>query len=201
MRRTIFALGLVSVVLGLVWGVAARDRADTARDAQSPDTIVLSGDVGAAGPQRGPGEIKAGTARDVGVFPLRQGRTVRLRVADTTAGQTCLVDVEEPHGARGMTCRTGGLFTDQRVVFSVNFAGGPDAFSSMYLVGVAAPMVRAVSVVKSDGSVVEADLSSDGAFVVESSAGELQRRIYPATVVAYGHGGRVIERVDTPAPG
>lgn len=201
MRRLLLVLAMVSVALGFVWGAALRDRTDATAASQGLGPIAGSEDAAVSGSLRGPLGIRAGTARDVGALPLARGRTVRLRVAETTGGQTCLIDVEEPSGARGMACRTGGLFTDQRVVFSVNFTGGPDSFSGMYLVGVAAPMVRAVSIVKSDGSVVAADLSSNGAFVVESSAAELERRVYPAAAVAYGDGGRVIERTDVPAPG
>jgi hypothetical protein len=136
-----------------------------------------------------------------GVFPLRRGKSLQLATAETTDGHWCLIDVEEPSGAAGSSCYKGAPFAHSKVVFSMNMDGGPETFAELYLLGVALPGVRAVMLERTDGTTVETDPNADGAFLFESTAAELESRIYPTALHVYGPSGKLIETVDIPAVG
>ena len=143
---------------------------------------------------------KAGSRHDFGEFRLRTGRAVGLYSVDTTDGKSCLVDDDTRVGPSA-GCLEGGLFRVRRAAFSVNSTGGPGRFEELYVIGVAAPGIRAVDLVRSDGSRVRLDLSSERAFLVESTAVELEARIHPAGLRLYAAGGQLVETISFPPLG
>lgn len=150
---------------------------------------------------RGPADLpgtKPGTRRVVGEVEAR-GRRVRLETAESTRGEECLLDIDLETGASGATCSKGGLFAVRKVAFSVNFDGGPERFSSLSIVGLAAPGIASLGLDKSDGSMVTMELDRTRAFVVESPAAELEQGIVPTGLVLFGPSGKRVEEVPLPA--
>jgi hypothetical protein len=142
-------------------------------------------------------QAKAGSRRSLGELRVA-GRSVRLYSVETTTGKSCLVD-EDPRVGPSAGCLDGELFDARRAAFSVNTTGGPGRYDELYLIGVAAPGVGAVALVKSDGSSVRLRLTRDRAFVFESPASELAARIHPSALRLFTPGGRLIEVIDFPA--
>ena len=142
--------------------------------------------------------VKPGTRKSVGAFQVR-GRTVLLETAESTDGEECLLDTELGTGGTGATCSKDGLFAARKVVFSLNFDGGPDVFRSLDVLGVAAPGVASVALSRTDGSVVRVDLDRTRAFVIESSAADLEANVLPARLELFGPSGKRIESVAIPA--
>jgi hypothetical protein len=145
--------------------------------------------------------VKPGSKRHVGEFALRQGKSLMLTTAATTDGHWCLIDVVEPSGGAGSTCHEGAAFGRSKVVFSINMDGGPDRFAELYLLGVAAPDVHAIVLAHTDGTTVVTEPTAEGGFAFESTAADLEARIYPTTLRLYGQGRQLVETVDLPAIG
>jgi hypothetical protein len=81
----------------------------------------------------------------------------------------------------------------------VNFDGGPEQFSSLSVVGLAAPGIASVGLAKSDGSVVRVALDRARGFVIESPASELERGVTPTGLVLFGPSGKQVDEVGIPA--
>ena len=142
--------------------------------------------------------IEPGTRKFVGEVAFR-GRKLRLETAVTTGGGECLIDVEGHDEIMGSTCFDGGLFDDRKVVFSVNFDGGPERFRSLYVVGIAAPGIASIALTRTDGSITRRELGRNRTFVFDSTSSDLDRNALPADLEAFGPSGRRVERVELPA--
>jgi hypothetical protein len=143
--------------------------------------------------------LKADTKRVLGSFELRKGRTSRVSTADTVDGLGCLI--EEDNGGEMSSCLEGGLFSARKAELVVSSQGGPDRFSELHVVGIAAPSIRGVWMVKTDGTTVQLPLNAQRAFVFESSAEDLDAKVYPTSLRLHGQSGRLVETVDFPPAG
>jgi hypothetical protein len=141
-------------------------------------------------------KLKAETERQLGVFDLGKGRRIRISAADTVDGSACLIE-EDDDGA-GSSCLDGGFFALRKVEFLVSSQGGPEQFTALHVAGVAAPSIRAASLVKTDGTAVQLELNSERAFVYESPSSELEARIYPTALRLYGSNRKLTETVTFP---
>lgn len=184
---------LVAVVALLVW---LRDQSSPRKTTRLP---ASSASVSRAAEGEGGPPLKAETRRAVGAFDLAGGRRIHLSTADTSDGTVCLI--EEEDGAESSTCLEGGLFAMRRAELLVGSQGGPERFSELHVTGIAAPGVRGVALVKTDGGVVRLDLSANRAFVFESPDADLTARIYPTALRLYGPNGRLVETVSFPPGG
>jgi hypothetical protein len=144
--------------------------------------------------------MKAGTKRSLGEFELADGRRLRLYSADTTDAKSCLIDVD-PEAGPGAGCLENGLFHARKVAFSVNTQGGPERFDELYLVGVVAPSVRGVTLVKTDGGAAQLRLNPERAFLFQSAVSDLESGIYPTALRLYGPSGDLVETVAFPPAG
>jgi hypothetical protein len=144
-------------------------------------------------------KLKAGSKRLVGSFELRKGQAVRVSTVDTVDGAGCLI--EEDGEGESSSCLEGGLFTSRRAELVVSSIGGPERFDELHLTGVAAPDVRTVQLVKTDGAVVDLPLTPQRGFVFESPVGDLDADVYPTALRLLGANGRLIETVAFPAAG
>ena len=145
-------------------------------------------------------QLKAGSKKSLGEVQLSDGRRVRLFSADTDDSKSCLIE-DDPETGPGAGCLEGGLFHARKAAFSVNAQGGPDRFDELYLVGVAAPSVRSVAVVKTDGDSVALELNAERAFVFESPTADLEARVYPVGLRLFGPNGKLVETVTFPSAG
>lgn len=145
-------------------------------------------------------KLKAGSKRSLGEVELSDGRHVRLFSADTVDSKSCLIE-DDPETGPGAGCLEGGLFTARKAAFSVNAKGGPDRFEELYVVGVAAPSVRAVAVVKTDGETVALELNVERSFLFESSQADLEARVYPVGLRLFGANGKLVGAVTFPPAG
>jgi len=143
-------------------------------------------------------QVEEGTRNAVGEFGLGGGRTIRLHTADTTDGKSCLIE-EGPRIGWGSTCLENGLFGQRKLVFFVNSDGGPERFTELYVGGVAAPGIAAVSISKNDGSTEELLLTSERAFLFESTASDLERDVLPSGLRAFGRNGKLVQFVRFPS--
>lgn len=198
MRAPLIVIVILSAAVGLAASLLFEAREPGSREVAAvpaaPATAVSStGSHGTAALR-----VKAATRKAVGQFRLRGGGTLRLETADTEGGHGCLVDVEVG-AASGSSCFEGGLFAQQKVAFSVNFDGGPDRFRTLYVLGIAAPGVAAVTLSKSDGTSARLELNGARAFLYESSAAELARNVLPSGLEAFGPSGRLVERIAIPS--
>ena len=141
--------------------------------------------------------MKPGTQKVVGELQTR-GRRIRLETVESVDGEECLVDIEVESGVSGATCSKGGLFSARKVAFSVNFDGGPEHFSSVSVVGLAAPGIASVGLAKSDGSVVRVELDRTRGFVIESPTSELEGGVTPTGLVLFGPSGKRVDEVGIP---
>lgn len=141
--------------------------------------------------------VKPGTQEFVGELET-QGRKIRLETVESTDGEDCLVDIEIESGVSGATCSRGGLFSAHKVVFSVNFDGGPEHLSSLSVIGLAAPGIASVGLGKSDGSVVRVALDRTRGFVIESPPSELEMGVTPTGLVLFGPSGKRVDEVGIP---
>jgi len=191
---TVFAVGVGAALL------AGHEGDEPAPAAAGGRSEAISSTTDATPPVERGLKVRSGSRKEVGAFPLRDGREVHLRTLSTTDGKSCLVQ-EEPSGAAGFSCLDGGLFAGRKVVWVVNFDGGPGRFSDMYLYGVAAPEVTRVSVERTDGSMVDVEPNADGGFVVESSPRDLELSVFPSGIRLYARGGASLGAIEIPAPG
>jgi hypothetical protein len=143
-------------------------------------------------------KVTKGSVEKVASFGLSSGRTVRIHLATTDDGKSCLIDESSEIGA-GATCVEGGLFDERPVVFSVDSQGGPERFRELYIPGVAAPGIATVVVAKTDGSSVKLRVAGTGAFLFRSTPGELARDVLPADVRLYSADATLVETVTIPA--
>jgi hypothetical protein len=145
-------------------------------------------------------KLKAGSKRSLGEVQPADGRRVRLYSADTDDSKSCLIE-DDPETGPGAGCLEGSLFHVRKAAFSVNTRGGPDRFEELYLVGVAAPSIREVAVVKADGETVKLELNANRAFLFESPTADLEARVYPVGLRLFGPNRRLVETVTFPAAG
>jgi hypothetical protein len=145
-------------------------------------------------------EMTPGTKRLLGVFELADGRSVRVSTAGAASGKACVIE-EDGKGGPSAGCQENGLFGARRVAFSVHSDGGPGELDELYVVGVAAPDVRAVELVETDGRAVRLELSKGQAFLFQSTAANLAARVYPTALRLYGPSGRLLETVTFPSVG
>jgi hypothetical protein len=176
------------------------DRPHARPEPAAISALAVSSPSAPAGDVGGMLSLDTGTTRTLGEFELGGGRRVRLMTADTLDGKSCLFDDDSISGI-GATCLERGLFTRRRVAFLVSFEGGPERFSELHVAGVAAPSIRGVSLLKTDGTVVELRLNAGRAFLFESPAADLEARTYPTALRLYGASGKLVETVTFPPAG
>jgi hypothetical protein len=147
--------------------------------------------------------FKAETRKQLGRFRVGHGtdasRLVGLSSVTTEDGSECLV--EDDLDGESSSCLDGGFFALRKAEVLVSTAGGPDRFDELYVAGIVAPGVRAARVVKADGSEVVAELSPERAFVYESTAADLEARVYPTAVRLFGPNGKLVGSVTFPPAG
>lgn len=141
-----------------------------------------------------------GTRRTMGALELAHGRTIRLHTVETARGETCLIDEDASLGL-GSTCLENGLFARRRAAFSVNSNGGPGRLRELQLVGLAAPDVGSIVLIRSDGSRSELALGRHNAFVYESAVAELERGAVPSGLAVYSRSERHLETIEIPGAG
>jgi len=196
MKRPLLLAVLAAVVAGsvaLVWA----SRAESPREAGA---TALRSPVAATDRTMRGLNLDAETKKSLGAFRLSKGRKIELVTARTEDGQSCLID-EDESGTIGGTCLEDGLFGARKVAFSVSTQGGPERFAELYVAGVAAPSVRGIALVKTDGGVVPLGLNAESAFVFESLQADLEARVYPTALRLYGQNGRLVETVTFPPAG
>lgn len=195
--RRLLVVGVAAVAIAAV--IAALTALDSETERASVSTAGLdAGKAVSVTPDaaRGP-RVEPRTRTPLGELALRGGK-LRLERAEMSDGSECLLHAELGSGVSGSQCFQRGLFGSSRVAFSVNADGGPGTFSSMYVVGIAHPAIGRVELVRTDGSVVRAELTKERTFVVESSAAELERSVLPASLRVYAGNGRLVETVEIP---
>ncbi len=195
MKTLIPFAALASVAAGIAMFVWFDDGSVSTSAATVPSPTTVSR---AIGDESGP-RLVEGTRRHVGVFGLSKGRKIRLSTAETVDGMACLIE-EDDIGA-GSSCLDDGLFARRKVELLVSSQGGPGKFSELHVAGISAPGIRTITLVKTDGSVVRLDLGASRAFVYESSAADLEERIYPTALRLYAASGRLVETLTFPAGG
>ena len=201
MRRSSYLIIVLSAVFGLTVGLFVLGERESGSAELVPGS-VSSGTVVSSTARDGAGEprVKPSTRTSVGEYRIRGGRTLRLETADTADGFGCLFDIEDGHAA-GSSCFEGGLFAQQKLAYAIHFDGGPDRFGALYVIGVAAPGIAAVSLSMTDGSTVRLALSRGRAFLYESSKQELERDVLPAGLDAFGPSGKLVEQARFPGLG
>jgi hypothetical protein len=199
-KRAIFILFVACSAVGFAFVGLVGDRPHARPEPAAISALAVSSPSSAAGDVGGVLSLETETKRTLGEFELGGGRRVRLMTVDTLDGKSCLLDDDSSSGT-GATCLEHGLFARRRVAFLVSFEGGPDRFSELRVAGVAAPGVRTVSVVKTDGSSIEVKLTRERAFLFESPAADLAARIYPTALRLYGASERLMETVTFPPAG
>ena len=200
MKRAIFILFVACLAVGFAFVGLVGGRPDARPEPAAISALAVSSPGAPAGDVGGMLSLEAGTKRTLGEFELGAGRRVRLMTADTLDGKSCLFDDDSISGI-GATCLEHGLFARRRVAFLVSFEGGPDRFSELRVVGVAASGVRSVSLVNTDGSSIELKLTRERAFLFESPAADLEARTYPTALRLYGASGKLVETVTFPPAG
>jgi len=174
---------------------------------QAPDepasSAVSPGLVAMTPPGEGRPHLEAGTRKQLGRFRVGHGknasRLVGLSSAMTEEGSECLV--EDDVDGESSSCLDGGFFALRKAEVVVSTAGGPDQFDELYVAGIVAPGVRAARVVKTDGSEVATELSSERAFIYESTAADLEAKVYPTAVRLFGANGKLVGTVTFPPGG
>ena len=195
--RRLLVVGVAAVAIAAVIAALAGLDSETKRASVSPAGLDAGKAVSVTpGAARG-SRVEPRTRTPLGDLALR-ARKLRLERAEMSDGSECLLHAELGSGVSGSQCFQRGLFGSSRVAFSVNSDGGPGTFSSMYVVGIAHPATERVELVRTDGSVVRAELTKERTFVVESSAAELERSVLPASLRVYAGNGRLVETVDIP---
>jgi hypothetical protein len=203
----------VRLISGWVWSIpvivsaAVFALAIAFQLAQSPDgstsSVVTPGFAAVTGPGEGRPRFKVGTRKPLGRFRVGHGmnasRLVGLSSVTTEDGSECLV--EDDVDGESSSCLDGGFFALRKAEILVSTAGGPDRFDELYVAGVVAPVVRAARVVKADGSEVATELSSEGAFLNESTPADLEAKVYPTAVRLFGPSGRLVGTVTFPPAG
>lgn len=203
--RVSIALAAVLVVLAAAGYLEGRATPDGDRRSGWPVSYTSSPERGGAGGsaierlQRSV-KMRSGTRKALGAFALSSGRRVELYTADTEDGRSCLLETDPEAGA-GAGCLDGGLFRVRRVAFSVSTNGGPEQFDELYVTGVAAPGVRSIELVKTDGTFARLDLNGSRAFVYESPAVDLESRVYPSGFRLFGPNGKLVEAITFPSAG
>ena len=202
--RVVPIVMVVSVVAGCLVAFAARSNGEEAAPAASPDRVAASRvsvhEKTAIERFDSSIDAKPGSRRPLGEFTLAGGRSLRLYSVETRNGKSCLVD-EDPGVGQSAGCLEGGLFGLRRAAFSVNTDGGPDRFDELYLIGVAAPGIRGVDVVETDGSHRSLELNSEHAFLFQSSPSDLAAGVYPKGLRLYSAAGRLVETITLPPLG
>jgi hypothetical protein len=147
--------------------------------------------------------FKADTRKQLGRFRIGRGtsasRLVGLSSATTEEGSECLI--EDDVDGEASSCLDGGFFALRRAEVIVSTAGGPGQFDELYVAGIVAPGIRAARVVKTDGSEVATELSSERTFVYESPAADLDAKVYPIALRLFGPGGKLVGTVTFPPAG
>jgi hypothetical protein len=206
--KLLIALAAVSVAAGAAFvhiardGAATRTSSATSSGRYAAHTGDVSEEPSASAIERLEHSIKlkAGSKKSLGDVRLSDGRRVRLFSADTDDSKSCFID-DDPEAGSGAGCLEGGLFQVRKAAFSVNARGGPDRFEELYVLGVAAPSIRSVAVVKADGHSVALELNAAHTFVFESPTADLEARVYPVGLRLLGPSGRLVETVTFPPAG
>jgi len=208
MTRLWIALAAVPVVAGAAFVRVAEDdgatRASLAASSASYGVLIgnVAEELSTSASERLESSIKlkAGSKKPLGEVQLADGRRVRLFSADTDDSKSCLIE-DDPEAGLGAGCLEGGLFRARKAAFSVNAQGGPERFEELYVVGVAAPSIRGVALVKADGSTVALELNAANSFLFESSKPDLEARLYPVGLRLFGSNGKLVETVTFPPAG
>jgi hypothetical protein len=207
MKLLIVLTAVVSVAAGAALMDVTRDAGSRGVSAAPTREYVASSDKASEGRSGSAIErlersikLKAGSKRSLGEVELSDGRRVRLSRADTVDSKSCLIE-DDPDTGPGAGCLEGGLFDARKAAFSVNAQGGPDRFAELYVVGVAAPSVRSVAMIKTDGETVALDLEAGGVFLFESSRADLEAHVYPVGLRLLGANGKLVEVVNFPPAG
>lgn len=145
-------------------------------------------------------DVEPGSRLSLGEFRLSGGRSLRLYSVQTKKGKSCLVDEDSSVG-QSAGCFERGLFAERKAVFSVSTKGGPERFDELYLIGIAAPGIRAVEVVRTDRSVTPVELDSKHAFLYWSRPADLQAGVHPTALRLYGAAGQLVETITFPPAG
>ena len=201
MRRVILLAALVAVAagVGVAFAVSRDGGSSAAGTVPEADGQISSVETAPLPGERGL-KVRPGSRRAVGEFRLRGGRTIQLRTLATSDGKSCLVEVEKPSGVAGSSCFDGELFAGQKVVFAINFDGGPERFGDMYLFGVAGPEVARVAVERTDGSSVDVEPNAEGGFLVQSSPQDLELNLLPTSLRLFARGGAPLGVIEIPGP-
>jgi hypothetical protein len=143
--------------------------------------------------------FKPETRNDLGRFDLSMGGRVSVSTAQSVDGKECLI--EDDDQGESSSCFDDGLFSTRKAELVVSSMGGPEQFDEVHVTGVVAAGIRSARLVKTDGTGDELDLNARRAFLYQSSASDLEARIYPTAVRLYGPNGKLVETVDFPAAG
>lgn len=204
MSRIVPIVVVASVVAGLTVALATRgDGKESARRTLSDRVAasrVATHEKTATERFESSIDAKPGSRRPLGEFTLAPGRSLHLYSVETKTGKSCLVD-EDSRVGQSAGCLEDGLFGQRRAAFSLNTDGGPDRFDELYLVGVAAPGIRGVDVVETDGSHHSLELTSERAFLFQSSPSDLAAGVYPKALRLYSAAGRLVETITFPPLG
>ena len=195
--RRLLVVGVAAVAIAAVIAALAGLDSETERASVSPAGLDAGKAVSVTADAARGSRVEPRTRTTLGDLALPGGK-LRLERAEMSDGSECLLPAELGSGVSGSQCFQRGLFGSSRVAFSVNSDGGPGTFSSMYVVGIAHPATERVELVRTDGSVVRAELTKERTFVVESSAAELERSVLPASLRVYAGNGRLVETVEIP---
>lgn len=194
-QRKHLLLGSAAIVAGVgMWVWLDRGTGPSvSAEARSATSIF---DAGRSGQSH---QLRPETRRARGDFGLLSGRRVRISTAETVDGKVCVIEDDE--GGEAGSCLEGGLFALRKVEFLVSSQGGPERFTELHVAGIAAPGVRGISVVKTDGESVRLAVNFDRAFVYESSPSDLAAGVYPTALRLLGPNGTLVEEVTFPPAG
>lgn len=193
MMRTLMIVLAALLLAGAVAGGLS------SRTNRSSSAVSAAGAVVAERQSGGGPKVDSRTKEHLGSFEVGRSRKIHLSIADTVDGMGCLI--EEEAGAESSSCLEGGLFAARKAELIVRSEGGPERLEELHLVGVVAPNVRGVSVVKTDGTAVPIAINPTRAFVFESTAADLEARVYPTALRLYGPSGKLVDTLDFPAAG
>ena len=186
------AVVVSAVVLAVAIAFRLTHRPDGTASHAATSSFVTATEKGDMRPH-----FKAETRKQIGRFRVAHGtsasRVVGLSSAMTEDGSECLI--EDDVDGEASSCLEGGFFALRKAEVMVSTAGGPDRFDELYLAGIVAPGVRTARVVKADGSEVDTELSSERAFVYESTAQDLEAKVYPTAVRLFGPSGKLLGTV------
>lgn len=140
-------------------------------------------------------EFDEADVRLVATGQLRDGSTGTLYMSRTPQRRTCLVFLNAFGGGGGGCNTTDDPFVRRDVFWTAVFVGGPEIvdMSSYVIVGTATARVQRLEVADTAGTEYAVPLSDDRAFLFEEPVAALRSGARPATLRAYGAGGRLLD--------